>query len=274
MATARTILVTGCSTGIGRAAAVTLAERGHHVIATARRIDSIAELQSLGCEVVALDVTDESSIRAAVDAAGPSVEALVNNAGYSQSGPVEEIDLADLRRQFETNVFGLVRLTQLLVPAMRERRWGRIVNVSSMGGRMTLPGGGAYHATKYAVEALSDAMRYELRPFGIDVVLVEPGPVNTNFGATATATVPSASAVYADFNAGVTKLVTKTYAKRPRGSSRPEAIADVIASSIEARWPKTRYLVGATAKTLVAAHAVLPDRWFDRLLATQYPRPR
>ena len=272
MATARTVLITGCSTGIGRATATRLVERGHRVIATARRLDAIADLE--GCQLLALDVTSESSIADAVAAVGTSVDVLVNNAGYSQSGAVEEVDLDDLRRQFETNVFGLVRLTQLLLPAMRDRQWGRIVNMSSMGGRMTLPGGGAYHATKYALEALSDALRYEVRPFGIDVVIIEPGPVRTNFGTTANAALPSTTGVYAAFNAGVAALVTKTYAKRPRGSTRPEAIADVVAHAVEARYPKTRYMIGATGRLLVAAHAALPDRWFDRVIATQYPRPQ
>src|SRR3989475_3446527 len=184
----RAVLITGCSTGIGRATAEQLATRGWTVYAAARRPESIRDLAARGCKTLALDVCDEASIRAAVtqvEAAEGAVGLLVNNAGYGQEGPFEEVPMAEVRRQFETNVFGLVRLTQLVLPAMRRQRWGRIVNLSSMGGRLTLPGGAFYHATKYAVEALSDALRFEVRPFGIDVVVIEPGPIKTRFGDTA-----------------------------------------------------------------------------------------
>jgi NAD(P)-dependent dehydrogenase (short-subunit alcohol dehydrogenase family) len=272
------ILITGCSTGIGRATATRLARLGHPVCATARRLETLQTLAQAGCQTLALDVTDEESIRAAlkaVEAEHGHVHALVNNAGYSQSGPVEEVTLASLRRQFETNVFGAIRLCQLVLPGMRAARAGRIINVSSMGGRMTLPGGGAYHATKYALEALSDALRYETKGFGIDVVVIEPGPVTTEFGNTANASVADQpeEGPYAEFVAGVDALVTKTYAKPPRGSTRPEAIAEVIATAITTRRPRTRYLVGTTARALVGTHAVLSDRMWDRFLATQYPKP-
>jgi NADP-dependent 3-hydroxy acid dehydrogenase YdfG len=163
------VLITGCSSGIGRATAERLAGRGFTVYATARRVEAIADLEARGCRVMALDVTDEGSMQAAVDAVTTehgAVGALVNNAGYSQSGPVEEVPIEDVRRQFETNVFGLVRMCQLVLPGMRAQRSGRIVNVSSMGANFTFPGGGFYHATKYAVEAISDALRFEVAGFG------------------------------------------------------------------------------------------------------------
>src|SRR3954463_5158726 len=156
----KAVLITGCSTGIGRATAERLAAAGHTVYATARRPESIADLEAKGCKTLALDVCDEASMKAAVDqvvAEQGAVGALVNNAGYSQSGALESLDMADVRRQFDTNVFGLLRMCQLVLPGMRGQRWGRIVNVSSMGANFTFPGGGVYHATKYAVEALSDA---------------------------------------------------------------------------------------------------------------------
>src|SRR5690349_3711205 len=165
-----TILITGCSTGIGRATAERLAAAGHTVYATARKLEAVADLEGKGCRTLALDVTDEASMEAAVARIGEEsggVDALINNAGYSQSGAVETLAMDALRRQFETNVFGLVRLTQLVLPGMRERGFGRIVNISSMGANFTFPGGGAYHATKYAVEALSDALRYEVEGFGV-----------------------------------------------------------------------------------------------------------
>src|SRR5436853_5771809 len=188
----RAVLITGCSTGIGRATAEQLAARGWTVYATARRPESIRDLSTRGCKTIALDVCDEVSMRAAVETverAEGAVGVLVNNAGYGQEGAFEEVPMAEVRRQFETNVFGLVRLTQLVLPGMRRQGWGRVVNLSSMGGRLTLPGGAFYHATKYAVEALSDALRFEVRPFGVDVIVIEPGPIRTQFGDTAIAAV-------------------------------------------------------------------------------------
>jgi NAD(P)-dependent dehydrogenase (short-subunit alcohol dehydrogenase family) len=193
----KAVLITGCSSGIGQATAEHLAARGWTVYASARRTESIADLAELGCKTLALDVTDEDSMRAAVaavEAAEGAVGALVNNAGYSQSGALETLPLDRLRAQFETNVFGLVRMCQLVLPGMRRQGWGRIVNVSSMGGRLTFPGGGAYHGTKHAVEALSDALRFELRGFGVDVVLIEPGLIKTRFGETAAGSIDAAAA--------------------------------------------------------------------------------
>src|SRR5947208_782617 len=184
----RAVLITGCSSGIGHATAAHLAERGWTVYASARRPESIADLAEKGCRTLALDVTDEGSMEAAVtvvEEAEGAVGALVNNAGYSQSGAIETVPLERIRAQFETNVFGLVRMCQLVLPGMRREGRGRIVNISSMGGRLVFPGGGAYHGTKYAVEALSDAMRFEVRGFGIDVVLIEPGLITTEFGSVA-----------------------------------------------------------------------------------------
>jgi len=272
------VLVTGCSSGIGRATARHLAELGHTVYATARQPDTLTDLVAAGCRTLALDVTDEGSMRAAVstvEADHGAVGALVNNAGYSQSGPVEEVTAEALRRQFETNVFGPVRLCQLVLPAMRSAGRGRIVNVSSMGGRITLPGAGAYHATKYALEAFSDALRYEVAGFGVQVVIIEPGPVHTEFGSTAAVAMGQAAdrGPYGDFKDGVDALMARVYLSEPKGSARPEAVARVIDGALTARRPRARYLVGATARSLVGAHAVLPDRVWDRFLATQYPRP-
>src|ERR671920_1544325 len=192
MSTSKAVLITGCSTGIGRATAEHLAAKGYTVYATARRPDSIADLEAKGCKTLALDVTDEASMQAAVDAvvaAEGAVGVLINNAGYSQSGALETLDMADVRRQFETNVFGLLRMCQLVLPGMRAQRWGRIVNISSMGANFVFPGGGVYHATKYAVDALSDALRFEVKGFGIDVVIIQPGLIVTEFGNTAASSV-------------------------------------------------------------------------------------
>src|SRR5206468_10675004 len=208
---------------------------GWTVYATARRPESIRDLAGRGCKTLALDVCDEASIRSAVDAverAEGAVGVLVNNAGYGQEGAFEETPMTEVRRQFETNVFGLVRLSQLVLPGMRRQGWGRIVNLSSMGGRLTLPGGAFYHATKYAVEALSDALRFEVRPFGIDVIVIEPGPIKTQFGDTAIAAVRrvgSPESPYAAFNAMLADKIREAY-EGPMGrfAAEPEAVARVI----------------------------------------------
>jgi NAD(P)-dependent dehydrogenase (short-subunit alcohol dehydrogenase family) len=271
------VLITGCSTGIGRATAERLARSGLTVYATARKLDSIADLQEAGCRTLALDVTDEESMRAAVAAveeAEGAVGALVNNAGYSQSGAVETIPMDELRRQFETNVFGLVRMCQLVLPGMRKAGAGRIVNISSMGGRLVFPGGGAYHGTKFAVEAISDALRFEVRDFGVHVSIIEPGLIKTSFGDTAHGSVPQQDGPYAEFNAAVAKTTAEAYegplAKLGAG---PEAVAKVVEKAITARRPRTRYPVTASARLLLAQHAVLPDRGWDVFVGSSFPRP-
>src|ERR671932_959534 len=180
----RVVLITGCSSGIGWAAAERLARRGWTVYATARNVEAIAPLRERGCMLLPLDVTDEDSMRSAVEEierTEGAVGVLINNAGYSQSGAVENVPMEKVRRQFETNVFGLVRMCQLVLPGMREQGFGRIVNLSSMGGRLTFPGGGFYHATKYAVEAVSDALRFEVSGFGVAVSVIQPGLIRTSF---------------------------------------------------------------------------------------------
>ena len=274
----RTVLITGCSTGIGRATAVHLAARGHRVYATARRPESIADLESEGCKTLTLDVTDDASMRAAVrtveDAEG-AVDALVNNAGYSIQGPFEEAAMDDVRKQFETNVFGAVALTQMVLPKMREQRWGRIVNVSSMGGRITLPGGAFYHATKHALEAISDVARFELKPFGIAVVLIEPGIIRTQFGDTAVASVEEADGPYASFNASLKKLLDSAYSgPLAKAGVGPERVAKTIGKAIESRRPKTRYVVPAATMGILFARRVLPDRAWDAAVGTTYEKPK
>jgi NAD(P)-dependent dehydrogenase (short-subunit alcohol dehydrogenase family) len=273
----KAVLITGCSTGIGRATAQRLARGGLTVYASARRPESIEDLARAGCRTLALDVTDEASMQAAVaaveQAEGP-VGSLVNNAGYSQSGAVESIPMDDLRRQFETNVFGLVRMCQLVLPGMRKAGAGRIVNISSMGGRLVFPGGGAYHGTKFAVEAISDALRFEVRNFGIDVSIIEPGLIRTSFGETAHASVPEDNGPYGKFNAAVAKTTAEAYdGPLARLGAGPEAVAKKIEKAITARKPRTRYPVTASARVALANHALLPDRGWDVFVGTQFPRP-
>src|SRR3954470_10130571 len=271
------VLITGCSTGIGRATAERLARNGLNVYATARRVESIEDLQAAGCKTLALDVTDEGSRQAAVSAvegADGSILALVNNAGYSQSGAVETIAMDDLRRQFETNVFGLVRMCQLVLPGMRREGRGRIVNISSMGGRLVFPGGGAYHGTKFAVEAISDALRFEVRGFGVHVSLIEPGLIRTSFGETAVGSVPEHDGPYGKFNVAVAKATAGAYTgPMAKLGAGPEAVAKVVEKAITARRPRTRYPVTASARLALANHALLPDRGWDAFVGTQFPRP-
>src|SRR2546428_10815790 len=184
----KAVLITGCSSGIGRASALRLAQGGWTVYASGRRPESLAALADAGWRTLALDVTDEGSMRAAVERVEQergAVGVLINNAGYSQSGAIETVPMDAARRQFETNVFGVVRLIQLVLPKMRAQRWGKIVNIGSMGGRLTFPGGGHYHATQHALEGPPDTLRFEVRGFGIDVILLEPGLITTEFGSTA-----------------------------------------------------------------------------------------
>ena len=279
MADPKAILITGCSTGIGRETAKHLAAKGMNVYATARRPEAIADLEQAGCKTLALDVNDESSMAAAVaavEAADGAVWGLVNNAGYSQSGAVETIPLDSLRSQFETNVFGLVRMCQLALPGMRRAGSGRIVNISSMGGKLTFPGGGAYHATKYAVEALSDALRFEVAGFGVGVVLIEPGLITTSFGDTAVSSLDEASddGPYGEFNAAVGKATAEAYeGPLARLGGGPEKVARKIEIALTARNPRPRYKVTASAGLAMTQRRLLSDRMWDRFLTTQFPRP-
>ena len=291
----RVVLITGCSSGIGRATAQRLNAAGWTVYATARRRAALSELEQTGCHTLALDVTDEDSMLRAVRAIEKregAVGVLINNAGYSQPGAVESVGLDAVHAQFETNVFGLVRMCQLVLPAMRERRWGRIVNLSSMGGKLTFPGGGIYHASKHAVEAISDALRFEVRGFGVDVIVVEPGLIRSGFGATASRGVPKSQAhaaaneddchdgdnddPYAAFNDAVGVASERAYERGPlaRLGGPPEAVARTIAAALDARRPRTRYTVTASAKVMLVQHALLPDRAWDALMAMQFPRPK
>jgi len=278
---AKAVLITGCSTGIGRAAAEHLAGRGWTVYATARRPESIEDLKAKGCRTLALDVTDEQSMSDAVkqvEEAEGAVGVLVNNAGYSQSGAVESVNLDDVRRQFETNVFGLIRMCQLALPSMRRQGWGKIVNISSMGGRMTFPGGGIYHGTKHAVEAISDALRFEVRGFGVDVVVIEPGLIKTQFGEAAVSSIHSgttSNGPYAEFNSAVAAMTAGAYegplAKLGGG---PETVARKIEKAISRRRPRTRYPVTPSARIIMGIHTVLPDRAWDAFNGSNVPRPK
>jgi len=278
----KAVLITGCSSGIGRATALALVRSGWTVYATARRPETLAGLEQAGCRTLALDVTGEQSMQAAVaevERAEGAVGVLINNAGYSQSGAIETVPLDAVRRQFETNVFGLVRLTQLVLPKMRAQRWGKIVNVGSMGGRLSFPGGGHYHATKHALEAISDALRFELRGFHIDVILLEPGLITTEFGEAATASMAGvgtgADDPYATFNTTV-GAVTKGAYEGPMkllGGS-PDRVAKVIERAITRSRPPARITITPSAKFTIWARRLLSDRMWDAAMRRQFPQPK
>jgi len=272
------VLISGCSSGIGAATAEALARGGHTVYATARQTDTLASLEALGCRPLALDVTSEDSMIAAVQAVEAEhgqVGTLINNAGYGEYGPIEETDLERVRTMFETNVFGLARLTQLVLPAMRRSRSGRIVNIGSMGGRITFPVGGFYHATKYAVEAISDALRVEVKPFGIDVILVEPGLVRTNFegrvGESLEVGVPpqESDTAYADLLAANDKKTTSGYANDFMATG-PEAVAAIIVKAVDSSRPRSRYVVTPAAKVMINLRRFGGDRVWDAAMRKQY----
>jgi NAD(P)-dependent dehydrogenase (short-subunit alcohol dehydrogenase family) len=245
------------------------------VYATARNPEAVADLARSGARSLPLDVTDEQSRQAAVAAVENetgSIGALVNNAGNGEYGAIEEADLERVRREFETNVFGLARMVQLALPGMRQAGEGRIINVSSMGGRLVFPAGGYYHASKYAVEALTDALRFEVAPFGIKVVLVEPGLIKTAFGDTATRTLGGSAPTtgpYALLNEVAGKQIVNSYRSKWMAAS-PEVVAKVIEKAATVAKPRSRYVVTPTAKFLVHARRLLGADVFDAWLRTQY----
>ncbi len=276
----RAVLITGCSSGIGRATAERLIDDGWRVYATARRPESIADLADRGATVLRLDVTDEDSMVAAVeqvcDAEG-AVGVLVNNAGYSQSGALETVPIDAIRRQFDTNVFGLIRMCQLVLPGMRGQRWGKIVNIGSMGGRLTFPGAAAYHATKYALEAISDSLRFEVRGFGVDVVLIEPGLIVTRFGDAAAESVKAATGdgPYEQFNRRVAGVTTGAYTgPLSKLGGGPEVVAAKIAEALAAGRPRARYQVTPSAHLMITQRRITPDRVWDLMMRVAYPTPK
>ena len=274
------VLITGCSTGIGRATAQYLAGRGRTVYATARRLESIQDLEQHGCHLLQLDVTDDASMRAAVaevESREGAVGALVNNAGYSLSGAVESVSMEEVRRQFDTNVLGLIAMCQLVLPGMRAQRSGRIVNVSSMGGKLTFPGGGIYHATKHAVEGLSDVLRFEVSGFGVHVSIIEPGLIKTEFGNAAVGALGRATdneGPYAEFNSAVAATTASAYeGAASRMAAPPEAVARAIHRAVTSKRPRPRYVITAGARVMLGMRALLPDRGWDAVMASRFPRP-
>lgn len=262
-------LVTGASSGIGKDTALELSNSGFIVYAAARRVNLMQDLAEKGIQPIALDVTDEESILQCISKITEEqgrIDILVNAAGYGCFGAIEDVPLDEARKQFEVNLFGLARLIQLVVPEMRKNRYGKIVNISSMAGKVWMPFGGWYHATKFALEGFSDSLRLELKPMGIDVIIIEPGGIKTDWGIIAADNLKNVSAngAYAKTAGIVSDSMAKLYSSAHLSS--PKLIAQVIRKAVTARKPKTRYLVGFMAKPLVFAKAIIGDRAYDRLL--------
>lgn len=262
-------LVTGASSGIGRASAELFAKRGFTVYAAARRMEMLNAFASERIKPVALDVTDDQSMQACVQTvleAEGRIDVLVNNAGYGSYGAVEDMPLEEARRQFEVNVFGLARMTQLVLPSMRAAGRGRIINIASMGGRVWSPFGAWYHASKFAVEGLSASMRLELEPFGIDVVVIEPGGIATPWGSIAARHLRETSkqGAYAADAARAAGKLEKRYAQGGM-ITKPEVIAECIVKAAVSKRPKTRYLLGFGAKPMVYIQKLFGDRVYNKL---------
>ena len=262
--TFKRVLVTGASSGIGYDTAKALAAAGYEVFAAARRVELMEPLRKFGVTPVHLDVTSEDSIAACLAIVG-QVDVLVNNAGYGYFGAIENVPLDDARRQLEVNLFGLAALCRAVLPGMRSRGKGRIINVSSVAGRGVLYFGGWYHVSKYAVEAFSDALRMEMKPFGMDVVLVEPGGIHTDWGVIAADHLHNSSLGTPYEEPGLNQARNMKWAYTRRFLSEPIVVQRAIVRAVKARRPRTRYIVGFGARALLLAHTLLPTRWWDAL---------
>jgi short-subunit dehydrogenase len=269
----KVILVTGASSGIGKATAEQLIADGHTVYGAARRIEKMKDLKDKGGHAIQMDVTKEADIKACVaqiiNAEG-RIDILVNNAGYAVYGPVEQVSLEDARRQFEVNIFGLAAITKAVLPHMREQKSGKIINVSSMGGKIYTPFGAWYHGTKHALEGWSDCLRLELKPFGIDVVIIEPGIIKTEFmDVMYDPMVERAKeGPYAEMANKIASSSKEMYEK-PGQSSPPTVIAEVISKAVKSKKPKTRYVAGKLAKPLMFMRKWLGDRIYDKGVMSQ-----
>lgn len=265
-------LVTGASSGIGKATAKKLLEDGLTVYVAARRIEKMQDLEELGAIAIKMDITVDEDIKnviSSIEENHSGVDILVNNAGYAIYGAVEDTSIEDARRQFEVNIFGLARLTQLVLPYMRDQRSGKIINMSSMGGKVYTPLGAWYHATKHALEGWSDCLRLEVAQFGIDVVIIEPGIITTEFGDVMSGPMMerSGDTVYAGMAKSMSKASKESYEKG--GGSPPSVIANVISKVVKSDNPKTRYAKGKLAKPMIYLRKIIGDKLFDKAVLSQ-----
>ena len=262
------VLITGASSGIGKETARLLSQRGYKVYGAARRTDKMKELEQFGVKLLEMDVTDDDSMTAGITSIIKNegrIDVLVNNAGYGSYGALEDVPISEAKYQFEVNIFGLARLTQLVLPYMRQQNSGRIINISSIGGRIGEPHGAWYHATKFAVEGLSDSLRMELKEFGIDVVVIQPGAIKTEWAGIAREKMlqTSGNTAYSSLTQKHASMFEKADGKM---GSDPVVIARTIEKAVTASKPKTRYAAGSGAKPILMARSILSDRMFDNLM--------
>ena len=261
----RVALITGASSGMGKDFSLRLLDEGYIVYGAARRIERMSDIEDAGGHTIKLDITDDSSIVATVDQIIKEqgrIDVLINNAGYGSYGAIEDVPIEEAKRQFEVNIFGLARLTQLVLPHMRKNNFGKIVNISSIGGKIYSPLGGWYHATKHALEGLSDCLRFETKQFGIDVIIIEPGGIESEWGGIAlnAAMERSGSTAYSETAKGFKKIM-ETFKKQ----ASPKVISELVTKALKAKKPKTRYSAGTAAKPMLFMRKILSDRMFDNL---------
>ena len=263
------VLITGASSGIGRSTALMLLDKGYTVYGAARRVERMADIENDNFHALQMDVTDKatmiSGVKRIIDEQG-RIDVLVNNAGYGSYGAIEDVELSEAKYQFDVNVFGLARMTQLVIPHMRAQKSGRIINITSMGGIIYAPLGGWYHATKFALEGFSDCLRFETKQFGIDVVIVEPGAIKTEWDEIAIENMlkTSGESAYAELTQKTAEMMRKTY--QNKHVSHPDVIAKTILKAINARKPKTRYAAGHRAKLFIFLRRLFSDRIYDFIL--------
>lgn len=267
----KVVLITGASSGIGKETAKLLVANGNIVYAAARRLDKMSDLKEHGVKLLEMDVTNDESMVGGIQKIINSekrIDVLVNNAGYGSYGALEDVPISEAKYQFEVNIFGLARLTQLVLPHMRKQQSGKIVNISSMGGKFGEPHGAWYHSSKYAVEGLSDCLRMELKQFNIDVVLIEPGAIKSEWGRIAKENLlnVSGNTTYKNLAEKHAKLIDRTY---KLVGSEPVVIAKTILKAITSRRPKTRYAVGGGAKFILFFRRLLSDKLFDKVMLSQ-----
>jgi short-subunit dehydrogenase len=266
-------LITGASSGMGKSTAKTLQSQGYKVYGAARRLEAMQDLKDLGVSIVSLDLTKDDSIVKCVNhilEKEGRIDILINNAGYGSYGAIEDVSIEEAKRQFEVNLFGLARITQLVLPKMRAHKFGRIVNISSMGGKVYTPLGAWYHATKHALEGWSDALRLEVKPFGIDVVIVEPGGIKTAWGSIAAENLikTSGTGIYSKFANKVANGMTKMYSSN--SLTDVDVLGKVIAKAATDKKPKTRYVKGYMAKPAIAIRKWFGDKVFDKMIMSQF----
>jgi NAD(P)-dependent dehydrogenase (short-subunit alcohol dehydrogenase family) len=269
----KTVLITGASSGIGEATALHLAELGYTVYAGARRTERMSDLADRGIRTKAVDVTDDASMTALVEAIIAEtgrIDVLVNNAGYGLYGALEDVPIEEARRQFDVNLFGLARLTQLVLPQMRQQHDGYIVNVSSMGGKIWEPLGSWYHASKFAVEGLSDSLRVEVAEFGIKVVIIQPGTIRSEWSGIAADQLEASSASTPYARQAMLVGAGLRGVDQMRLASGPEVVAEAITKAVQSPRPRTRYVVGGGARGILLVERMLPDRGFDKFIQLGY----